>query len=180
VLTIDLTRADSEPLEFSERIGAPVDCGGGDAVAVSAFELSGTIEKASHGYLLTGHFEGDVTLRCVRCLSEFSSRIAEDVELHLLPTGHAPGEDETRLGRDELEVRFYEQPTLDLADLSAEQIELALPMKPLCRPECRGICLRCGANLNEWECACPADSGSDPRFAPLLGWRTSKDTSKES
>ncbi len=172
---IDLTRADTEPLAFDERIPVPAGCGGEDTVAVEPLRVAGAIEKASHGYLLTGTLQGRATLRCVRCLSEFPIDIEEGVDLIMLPAAHVPREDEARLGKDELEVRFYSEPRLDLGELAAEQIELALPMKPLCREECRGICRRCGANLNEWECACPRDAGDDPRFSALLGWRRGKE-----
>lgn len=173
--TIDLTRADTEPLAFDERISVPAGCGGEDTVAVGEVRVAGSIEKASHGYFLTGTLQAGATLRCVRCLSEFPFGIEEQVDLMMVPAAHVPREDEARLGKDELEVRFYGEPHLDIGELAAEQVELALPMKPLCRSDCRGICRRCGANLNEWECSCPPDTGDDPRFSALLGWRRGKE-----
>jgi uncharacterized protein len=55
---------------------------------------------------------------------------------------------------------------IDLGQLMKEQFYLALPMKPLCRDECRGLCALCGANLNRGTCGCVA-AWEDPRFAAL-------------
>jgi uncharacterized protein len=166
---LDLTRADTEPLEFSERpVVSPPD-GGEDVVSVGEVEIRGRVERAGRGYLLEAQVEGRASLRCVRCLGEFAFPFREQMQLHLLPTAAQPREDETRLVRDDLEVRFYEEPRLDLVEVAAEQFALAVPMKPLCGETCRGICPRCGANLNEGACACPPER--DERFAPLLDWR---------
>jgi len=69
-------------------------------------------------------------------------------------------------------VRFYEEPHLDLAELAAEQFGLAVPMKPLCAETCRGICPRCGANLNQGACPCPLQT--DDRLAVLKVFRPSE------
>jgi hypothetical protein len=61
---------------------------------------------------------------------------------------------------------FFEGDGLFLADVLAEQVNLAIPMKIICRSDCRGLCPHCGANLNNEECRCEKH-GSDPRLAPL-------------
>jgi uncharacterized protein len=70
------------------------------------------------------------------------------------------------LERDELAVSFYRDGRIDLSHMVVEQIVLALPMKPLCKPDCRGLCALCGANRNLESCDC-APEESDPRWAPL-------------
>ena len=170
VLRIDLTHADTEPLEFDERPVVSPAAGGVDVVSVAPVELSGRVERAGRGFLLEGRAAGSARLRCGRCLAEFEFAFVEPVELHLLPVTAAPQDDETRLGRNDLEVRFFEESFVDLAELAAEQFALAVPMKPLCAEDCRGICRRCGANLNLGACSCPPQSNDD-RFAPLAGWR---------
>ena len=60
----------------------------------------------------------------------------------------------------------FEGDGLFLADVLAEQVNLALPMKVICSSDCRGLCPHCGANLNNEECRCEK-GGSDPRMAPL-------------
>lgn len=165
---IDLTRADSQPLEFSERVRpASEDCGD-DVARLGELRFDGQVERTSRGYFLQGRLEGEVVLRCVRCLGEFGCPIAETVEVDLLPAAAAPSEDETRLGRDELDVVFYDAPNVDLTAIASEQVQLAVPMKPLCAEGCRGICSRCGKSLNEGDCGCPSET--DVRWAPLSQW----------
>ncbi len=166
---IDLTRADLQPLEFTERLDLPDDACGDDVVSAREIELKGSVERAGRGYLLDGRLRGTAHLQCVRCLSEFALELDESVELSLLPKGAAPQEDETRLGRDELEVRFFDEPSIELGELAAEQVLLAVPVKPLCHEECRGLCSRCGANLNLGPCSCPPESNE--QWAPLRDWR---------
>ena len=90
----------------------------------------------------------------------------------MLPLVGAPQDDETRLNRGDLEVRFYEEPHVDLAELAGEQFGLVVPMKPLCADSCRGMCPRCGVNLNQGTCSCPPET--DDRLAALQDWRPSE------
>ena len=172
VLRIDLTHADTEPLEFDERPVVPPAAGGVDVVSVEPVRLAGRVERAGKGFLLEGEVEGAAKLKCGRCLAEFDFSFSDRLELHLLPLAAAPQDDETRLGRGDLEVRFYEEPHVDLAELAAEQFALAVPMKPLCAETCRGICPRCGANLNLGACSCPPET--DDRLAVLKEFRPSE------
>lgn len=168
---IDLTTADPEPLEFAERVAAPAGVGGEDVVALAQVGVAGKVVRTSRGFFVSGWVEATLRLRCVRCLDEFTVDLHEAMEVELLPLTAAPREEETQLGRADLETRFYTEPVLDLAELAAEQIELALPMKPVCSPSCRGLCPRCGANLNVESCGCAAEA--DLRWSALAGWRPS-------
>ncbi|HHQ47359.1 MAG TPA: DUF177 domain-containing protein [Acidobacteria bacterium] len=106
------------------------------------------------------------TLRCARCLQPVAWSAAEDVEIRLLPEDAAPRDEELELGADDLDVRFVSGDTLDLVELAAEQVLLAMPMRVLCRPKCAGVCPTCGADLNiEGACSCPREI--DPRWAAL-------------
>ena len=67
---------------------------------------------------------------------------------------------------DDLSTAFYEHDTIDLGQLMSEQFYLALPMKPLCKDACRGLCAQCGTNLNRETCGC-SPAWDDPRFAAL-------------
>jgi uncharacterized protein len=169
VSRIDLTSADTEPLAFGQKLNVPADTGGEDVVSVGEVEVTGTIEKAGRGYLLEGVVRGEALLRCVRCLIEFPFEVAEKFELQLLPLAEVPRVEDHRLGRGDLAVRFYSTPQLDLAELAGEQVELAVPMKPLCQEDCQGLCPRCGRNLNQGSCTCPKNA--DQRWTPLLGFR---------
>jgi uncharacterized protein len=70
------------------------------------------------------------------------------------------------LGEDELLVAFYRDDQLDLSHMAWEQIVLALPMKPLCKIDCEGLCPDCGVNRNAASCSCVQDD-TDPRWQAL-------------
>jgi uncharacterized protein len=95
--------------------------------------------------------------------------IARQVDLHLLPAPTARQE-RVELDPDDLEVDFYQGDILDVARLLRSETDLALPMKPLCGPDCRGLCPGCGANRNVTACRCEGP-GLDPRLAPLEALR---------
>jgi uncharacterized protein len=67
---------------------------------------------------------------------------------------------------DDLDTSYYRDDCIDLNELLREQFYLALPMKPLCAEECRGLCSQCGSNLNLASCGC-APGWTDPRLAAL-------------
>lgn len=167
-----LERADTEPVSFDERLVLKAEQLGEDVVSVDTLAIRGTVEKAGEGYALAAEVRGSGTLRCVRCLEPFGFSFDERVSVSLVSAAAAPSEDETRLGRADLEVLFYGEPEVDLGAMAAEQVQLATPMKPLCREDCRGLCPRCGANWNATTCACPTDD-HDERWAPLGEWRSS-------
>jgi uncharacterized protein len=68
------------------------------------------------------------------------------------------------LTRDDLGLSFYSTDEIDLAPLIAEQVMLALPTRPLCSENCRGLCASCGSNLNIQSCSCSVVI-RDPRMA---------------
>jgi len=127
------------------------------------------IERHGGKISVTGTFQATARLACSRCLEPLVSAIAQDVDLQLLPSpDQAPGSrhPEVELGADDLEVDFYQGDSLDLARLIRSEVQLALPMKPLCRPDCGGLCPICGGNRNQTACEC-APRRTDPRLAPL-------------
>ena len=112
----------------------------------------------------------DLDAECGRCLAAYSHPMRIQVEAEYVPTLNpltgartAPTEDD--------EDRFFidESHTLDLAQAAREYAVMAAPMKPLCRPDCSGLCATCGADLNVSRCACAAPT--DARWGPLLALR---------
>ena len=91
------------------------------------------------------------------------------LELLFLPAGtdtSAADTDEAEIGEEDLGVSFYRDDEIDLGEVMREQFYLAVPMKPLCREDCRGLCPVCGINRNRETCSCQTD-WVDPRLEPL-------------
>ena len=114
--------------------------------------------------VVQGRVTATVPQMCGRCLEAFPARVDANVDVRLMPRP-ATG-DAIELGRDDLDVDFYVDDQLDLDRVVETETTLALPMKPLCREDCRGLCPACGGNRNLVACAC-AERAPDPRLAPL-------------
>jgi len=126
---------------------------------VSPFQAELLIQAQSSGYLIRGRMRGSVALPCDRCAEPF--RFDLDTRFELFEEPHNKGESDLEGG--DLLRRTDNGLELDLGDLLWEQFLLALPAKPLCGPECAGICPYCGQNLNQSVCECDK-ARQDPRL----------------
>jgi uncharacterized protein len=126
---------------------------------------------------LTGHLEGAIECDCSRCLEPFAVPVDAKLDLLFLAAtenvGTGGAEDEREIEDDDLGVSYYKDEEIDLGEIVREQFYLALPMKPLCREDCRGLCPICGANRNRDACTCQAQ-WVDPRFEALKAIGTKK------
>jgi DUF177 domain-containing protein len=122
------------------------------------------VEADGTEVFVRGRLSATVPLTCSRCAEEFAGGVATDLDVRLVPRRVAG--DTVELGADDLDVDFYDNDQLDLSRLVDNETTLALPMKPLCRPDCRGLCAVCGANRNAVTCAC-VPHPTDPRLAAL-------------
>ena len=122
------------------------------------------VEADGADVFVRGRLTATVPQTCSRCLEEFAARVDTRVDVRLVPRPAAA--DSVELGADDLDVDFYENDELDVARVVEDEATLALPMKPLCREDCRGLCPACGANRNVTPCACAARP-PDPRLAAL-------------
>jgi uncharacterized protein len=97
--------------------------------------------------------------------------VDQEFDLRYQPHTVNTGEGEREIEEDDLTTAFYEHDEIDLGQLMREQFYLSLPMKPLCRVDCKGLCPSCGTNLNRGSCDCKRE-WEDPRFAALKNLRT--------
>lgn len=130
-------------------------------------EASLTVVPAEEGCLVRGRLSGEVVVPCNRCAEDagvtIDTRFDEFEEIP--PEESAAGADGAPDG--ECHVVFDRHaPMLDLAAVCWEQFMLSLPVAPLCKEDCKGLCPSCGTNLNEGECSCERGH-DDPRMAPL-------------
>jgi uncharacterized protein len=131
--------------------------------------LSGRLDRADDAsFRLKGSMSAAVELECGRCLEPFRLELDEALDLLFLPSSANAGSsaEEHELKDEDLAVSFYRDDEIDLSLLIREQLYLALPMKPMCRADCAGLCPACGANLNLTRCDCTRET-ADPRLASL-------------
>jgi len=123
------------------------------------------------GYSLDARVAYSGQLECSRCLAAYPFQEGEAFTLLLYPSSRRPTE-EVELSAGDLDVLYYDDPVVPLSPIAEERVQMALPMKPLCRPDCRGLCPDCGKDLNSLNgpCGCVRDT-VDPRWDALKALR---------
>jgi uncharacterized protein len=129
-------------------------------------EVRATAELVEGQIRITGDLHTRVEMVCARCLESVTEDVAREFDLFYRPIASMTKEEEERLKLDDTEIAFFKGEGLFLTDVLAEQVLLSLPMKAICRSDCRGLCAQCGVNLNNEECRCEVHV-ADPRMAPL-------------
>lgn len=146
---------------------APLPLEGPEVIQVGRTHLRGDLARGADGIAFTGDIETAVTMTCSRCLEPHS--VPLDLHFNLLYTTgpEEVGKKESRLDEDSVTRTRFDGTRIDLAALLSEQIYLELPLKPLCRVDCRGLCARCGANLNQGTCGCEEKLIDQPSLRSL-------------
>ncbi|MFN3475993.1 MAG: YceD family protein [Candidatus Methylomirabilales bacterium] len=128
-------------------------------------EATVRFERRGEGVMASGVFSTIVGLTCSRCSEPFALPVHDEFQVFFVRPSPLR-EEEVELSREELDVEFLVEDRIDILNLIRQNILLDLPVQPLCREECRGLCSKCGANLNEGLCGCQKGR-IDPRVEPL-------------
>jgi uncharacterized protein len=166
-MQLDLTRF-RQPLGHFARTFTPEEVAQeGDAYRIVApVTLEFEVHKDKERFRLVGSAGTELELGCSRCLESFRLPVNASFDLRYHPASEMTQEEEREVEEEDLETSYYRDDQIDLNELLREQFYLALPMKPLCGEDCKGLCPQCGTNRNTGACAC--DTGwEDPRLAPL-------------
>lgn len=124
------------------------------------------VQKTGDKFRLVGRVTTTLEVPCSRCVEPFHIPVDASFDSVYLPQSANTGEGEREIGERDLDTSYYRDERIHLGELLREQFYLALPMKPLCSAECRGLCPQCGTNLNRGSCDCRA-AWDDPRLAGL-------------
>lgn len=171
-MLFDLSRLHGGTEHVQRRFDpAAVAIDAGDFRIVAPVELDLHLTRDARKIRVVGTVATTLECECSRCLEPFPIPVDARVDLTLLPVSAAAGRGETELQADDVGVSYYTDETLDLGALMREQFYLALPMKPLCAEECRGLCPVCGTNRNRSSCHCTSE-WVDPRFEMLRRFRS--------
>ena len=128
---------------------------------------SGTMLRTEEGIWVSARLDTGVTSTCGRCLVEYAQPVHMAIEEEfLLEVDPYSG---TRVSRSEDSDQYFHvgpDHILDLTEAARQYATLNMPMKPVCREDCSGMCIECGANLDEARCRCDR-APADARWAAL-------------
>jgi uncharacterized protein len=120
------------------------------------------------------HVDGTVRtgirFRCSRCTKEFTRPLDASFDLSYLPQPKWGKDSEVEIRYEDMEVAYYDGIRFDVDLMVLEQIELSIPMKFVCSEDCKGLCYKCGTDLNEGTCLCSRDD-ADSRLSVLLDFK---------
>jgi uncharacterized protein len=120
---------------------------------------------------LKGSFSGRFQVPCARCVEPVEIPLAADFDLIFRPAAADSEATERSITAPETEIGYYQKDSLSLEDVLREQVLLSLPVRTLCKPDCKGLCPHCGENRNIQPCSCE-EGPSDPRWQALAGLRS--------
>ena len=164
-----------EPLRLDEAIAPGTIEYAEDVRQVSAVPVTGEADlivehRGAHSTVqdirLRAEYTGGFEILCARCVEPVSRTLSGSFDLIFRPLGADAGAAERSITPDETEIGYYQESGLLLEDVVREQVLLSLPARTLCREDCKGLCPRCGQNLNIAACAC-SESPQDPRWNTL-------------
>jgi uncharacterized protein len=171
--TIPLEAAAEAPIAFDFELQVPVESLDREPLLeVSPVRFTGEVSPIEAGYALSADLSWGGKLECSRCLAAYPFASDENLSLVLYKRETAEPT-ERELDKDDLDVYFYEEPEVAVAPIVEERIQMAVPMKPLCREDCLGLCPTCGKDLNQGPCEC-RDAAIDPRWEALSKLKNSK------
>jgi uncharacterized protein len=146
-----------------------------DYQLISPIDVQVMVHRYQDQVTVTGRFETKVVTTCSRCLESAQCAVSGDLVIDYRPGLSEKPDDvnttqtsvrrsptDVELQDEDLDVVRYHGAEIDLTDEVRQAIILNLPMQPLCRPECQGLCPGCGENLNLKTCQCPKEKDSNP------------------
>jgi uncharacterized protein len=163
------------PIDFAEKFAPGVIDLGPEYRQRIPIESSGRADlvEEHHGkhqiiqdIRVKGTLATSLDLNCARCLEPVAQDVSRDFDLLYRPLGADAGRDEMSVTDAEAEISYYQGEGVALEDVVREQVLLAVPLKVICREDCKGLCPHCGKNLNQEQCSCAVEA-EEPRWAAL-------------
>ncbi|HEV8369564.1 MAG TPA: DUF177 domain-containing protein [Pyrinomonadaceae bacterium] len=150
-----------------------LDLGDERARLCGTTSVFGQIRQAGIEVIVTGHVDGSVQVECDRCLSQIELPVSGDFSLEYITDSDYEAFKSAELTEDVMSIGVFDGESIDVDEIVKEQILLAVPIRSLCKPDCKGFCPTCGVEKNVVECGCQA-SDIDPRWEALKGLMNGK------
>jgi uncharacterized protein len=140
--------------------------------ALQRIDVACSVRRLKETVFIEGGVTASAEAPCCRCLETARMPLQAAFKYTFSPAPSEPME-EVELNAEDLELAYYEEDTIDLDRVIFEQIMLQMPIKPLCRETCKGLCPHCGINLNLACCHCEAET-FDERLAILKKFKVNQ------
>jgi len=171
---ISLQALEEKPLDFREEFRPQALDLGSEVEQQTPLRTSGHAElveehegrRVIQDIRVVGSFATRIAVKCARCLEPVASELQGSFDLLYRPRGIERRGPESSISEAETEIGFYSGEGLLLENVLEEQVLLAVPLKALCREDCKGLCPGCGCNRNRESCDCAPATG-DERWAAL-------------
>jgi uncharacterized protein len=166
-----------EPLKLDETIAPGTIDYSADVRQVSPVPVKGQAElivehrgprSIVNDIRVRAEYSGDFEILCARCVDPVPQQLSGSFDLLFRPSGVDDTPGEHAITPEETEIGYYQESGLLLEDVVREQVLLSLPTRTLCKADCKGLCPRCGQNLNTATCSC-GETPTDPRWNALAG-----------
>jgi uncharacterized protein len=177
---IEIKDLEHNPIDFKETYAPGLIDFGTDVTQIKPLNASGRAQlvEEHHGkhekiqdIRLAGELATTLELPCARCLDPVVEEVAHNFDLLYRPQGVDSGRAELSVTAAEAEVSYYQGEGLQLEDALREQVLLCVPLRVICRDNCKGLCPHCGVNMNQQDCSC--EKGTiDPRWMGLKDIRS--------
>jgi len=134
--------------------------------------VNGSLNRIDDDVYLKGTVMTSVIASCSRCLDTLSYPIDSDLKSHYVPSDNQfISKRDVELHASDIDAEVYENQQIDLTQSIRDSILLAVPVICLCKENCKGICSKCGHNLNQGRCECENESFVDPRLESLKNFK---------
>jgi len=169
-MEIRLDQIGDEPFRWRESRSVPIESlESAQLLDLGEIDWTGEVSRTSSGFLLAAQLSYTQTLECPRCLGSSKAAIQSEISLVIQPKSQEPVVGELELEESDIGLLYLEGEILDTDPILMEQIQLNIPMRQLCRPDCAGLCPQCGIDRNVESCEC--EQVGDPRWARLSALR---------
>lgn len=166
MLALDVASLREGTSRLDRQVQPDVLTGEEDYRVLAPVVLTATVSRTRAKVAIAGEAATTLEMSCSRCLDGYAMPMAANFDLTYLPAVDAPAGSEVEVADEDINTAYYQDGQIDLAELIHEQLYLVLPMKPLCKDDCRGLCPVCGVNRNTTACSCEV-TWTDPRLAGL-------------
>lgn len=129
-------------------------------------DITLTVVPAKDLYRVKGRIAVHLELACARCLNAFEAPIDQRFTLNysrkIVDDLHDPDSTGEELTAQQIGMYYFEGEEIDFTDAIQEQVVMAIPYRALCADSCKGLCVRCGADLNKTTCQCETSTKDNP------------------